>query len=177
MIKRIITLFAFSLVISQLVAQKVYSTKTATVRFIAEDDKDIDATNTKVVSRLEANGKLSFIMLMKDFSFEWETMKDHFNKEYVESDKFPRGFFNGQITNIKTVNFAKDGKYPVTVQGNMQIHGVNKTIQTNGIIEIVKGSPKASAKFTVTLKDFGIGGVLIKMVADKIDVEVTASYQ
>lgn len=177
MIKRIITLFAFSLVVSQLVAQKVYSTKTATVRFIAEDDKDIDATNTKVVSRLEANGKLSFIMLMKDFSFEWETMKDHFNKEYVESDKFPRGFFNGQITNIKTVNFAKDGKYPVTVQGNMQIHGVNKTIQTNGIIEIVKGSPKASAKFTVTLKDFGIGGLLIKMVADKIDVEVAASYQ
>ena len=177
MIKRIITLFAFSLVVSQLVAQKVYSTKTATVRFIAEDDKDIDATNTKVVSRLEANGKLSFIMLMKDFSFEWETMKDHFNKEYVESDKFPRGFFNGQITNIKTVNFAKDGKYPVTVQGNMQVHGVNKAIQTNGIIEIVKGSPKASAKFTVTLKDFGIGGLLIKMVADKIDVEVTASYQ
>lgn len=177
MIKRIITLFAFSLVISQLVAQKVYSTKTATVRFIAEDDKDIDATNTKVVSRLEANGKLSFIMLMKDFSFEWETMKDHFNKEYVESDKFPRGFFNGQITNIKTVNFAKDGKYPVTVQGNMQVHGVNKAIQTNGIIEIVKGSPKASAKFTVTLKDFGIGGLLIKMVADKIDVEVVASYQ
>lgn len=177
MIKRIITLFAFSLVVSQLVAQKVYSTKTATVRFIAEDDKDIDATNTKVVSRLEANGKLSFIMLMKDFSFEWETMKDHFNKEYVESDKFPRGFFNGQITNIKTVNFAKDGKYPVTVQGNMQVHGVNKAIQTNGIIEIVKGSPKASAKFTVTLKDFGIGGLLIKMVADKIDVEVVASYQ
>jgi hypothetical protein len=177
MIKRIITLFAFSLVISQLAAQKVYSTKTATVRFIAEDDKDIDATNKKVVSRLEANGKLSFIMLMQDFAFEWETMKDHFNKEYVESDKFPRGFFNGQITNIKTVNFAKDGKYPVSVQGNMQIHGVNKTIQTNGIIEIVKGSPKASAKFTVTLKDFGIGGLLIKMVADKIDVEVTASYQ
>jgi hypothetical protein len=27
------------------------------------------------------------------------------------------------------------------------------------------------------LKDFGIGGVLIKMVADKVDVEVVANYQ
>lgn len=161
----------------QVQAQKVYSTKSATVRFIAVDDKDIDATNKKAVSRLETNGKLSFIMLMKDFTFDMETMQEHFNEEYVESDKFPRGFFNGQITNIKSVNFAKDGKYPVIVKGNMQVHGVNKAIQTNGVIEVVKGLPKASAKFTVTLKDFGIGGLLIKMVADKVDVEVVASYQ
>jgi hypothetical protein len=174
---RMISLLVACFALVQVQAQKVYSTKSATVRFIAVDDKDIDATNKKAVSRLETNGKLSFIMLMKDFTFDMETMQEHFNEEYVESDKFPRGFFNGQITNIKSVNFAKDGKYPVIVKGNMQVHGVNKAIQTNGVIEVVKGLPKASAKFTVTLKDFGIGGLLIKMVADKVDVEVVASYQ
>ena len=105
MIAFLLVLFTFG----QVQAQKIYSTKTATVRFIAVDDKDIDATNTKAVSRLETNGKLSFIMLMKDFSFEMDLMQKHFNEEYVESDKFPRGIFNGQITNIKSVNFAKDG--------------------------------------------------------------------
>ncbi len=169
----LLALFAFG----QVQAQKIYSTKAASVRFIAVDDKDIDAINTKAVSRLEANGKLSFIMLMKDFSFEMDLMQKHFNDEYVESDKFPRGIFNGQITNIKSVNFAKDGSYPILVKGNMQVHGVNKAIQTNGVIVISKGQPKASAKFTVSLKDFGIGGVLIKMVADQVDVEVVASYQ
>jgi polyisoprenoid-binding protein YceI len=114
---------------------------------------------------------------MKDFSFEMDLMQKHFNEEYVESDKFPRGIFNGQITNIKSVNFAKDGSYPIIVNGNMQVHGVNKAIQTNGVIVITKGLPKASARFTVSLKDFGIGGVLIKMVADKVDVEVVANYQ
>ena len=174
------SMIAFLLVLltlGQVQAQKIYSTKTATVRFIAVDDKDIDATNKKAVSRLETNGKLSFIMLMKDFSFEMDLMQKHFNEEYVESDKFPRGIFNGQITNIKSVNFAKDGSYPIIVKGNMQVHGVNKTIQTNGVIVITKGLPKATAKFTVSLKDFGIGGVLIKMVADQVDVEVVASYQ
>ena len=174
---RIITLLIASLAFVQVQAQKIYSTKTAKVRFIALDDKDIDATNTKAVSRLETNGNLSFIMLMKDFSFEMDLMQKHFNEEYVESDKFPRGIFNGQITNIKSVNFAKDGSYPIIVNGNMQVHGVNKAIQTNGVIVITKGLPKASAKFTVSLKDFGIGGVLIKMVADKVDVEVVANYQ
>jgi hypothetical protein len=174
---RIITLLLACFAFAQVDAQKVFSTKNATVRFIAVDDKDIDATNTKAVSRLESNGKLSFIMLMKDFSFDMDLMQKHFNDEYVESDKFPRGFFNGQITNIKSVNFTKDGSYPIIVKGNMQVHGVNKSIQTNGVIVVTKGLPKATAKFTVTLKDFNIGGVLIDMVADKMDIEVVASYQ
>ena len=175
--RSIITLLLVLFALGHVQAQKIYSTKAAKVRFIAVDDKDIDATNIKAVSRLETNGNISFIMLMKDFSFEMDLMQKHFNEEYVESDKFPRGIFNGQITNIKSVNFAKDGSYPIIVNGNMQVHGVNKAIQTNGVIVISKGLPKASAKFTVSLKDFGIGGVLIKMVADKVDVEVVANYQ
>ncbi len=175
--RSIIALLLVLFALGQVQAQKIYSTKAAKVRFIAVDDKDIDATNTKAVSRLETNGNISFIMLMKDFSFEMDLMQKHFNEEYVESDKFPRGIFNGQITNIKSVNFTKEGSYPIIVNGNMQVHGVNKAIQTNGVIVISKGLPKASAKFTVSLKDFGIGGVLIKMVADQVDVEVVANYQ
>jgi hypothetical protein len=174
---RIIAILVICFAFVQVEAQKVFSTKNATVRFIAVDDKDIDATNTKVVSRLEANGKLSFIMLMKDFSFEMDLMQKHFNDDYVESEKFPRGFFNGQISNIKSVNFKKDGSYPIIVKGNMQVHGVNKAIETKGVIVVTKGLPKATARFSVTLKDFSIGGVLIEMVADQVDVEVVASYQ
>ena len=175
--RSIIALLLVLFALGQVQAQKIYSTKAAKVRFIAVDDKDIDATNTKAVSRLETNGNISFIMLMKDFSFEMDLMQKHFNEEYVESDKFPRGIFNGQITNIKSVNFTKDGSYPIIVNGNMQVHGVNTAIHNNGVIVISKGLPKASAKFTVSLKDFGIGGVLIKMVADQVDVEVVANYQ
>lgn len=157
-------------------AQKKYSTNNATVHFIAVDDNDIDAVNNEVVSRLETNGNLSFILLVKNFKFEMETMQKHFNTEYLESDKFPRAFFSGKIASINTVNFNKDGRYPIAVTGNMQVHGVNKAIQTNGWIEIKNGVVKANAQFTVTLKDFGIGGVLIKMVADKINIDVTATY-
>ena len=157
-------------------AQKKYSTNNAVVHFIAADDVDIDAVNKEAVSRLESNGDLSFILLVKNFKFEMETMQNHFNTEYLESDKFPRAFFAGKITNINAVNFSKDGKYPITVAGNLQVHGVNKPIQTNGWVEINNGLVKASAQFVVTLKDFGIGGFLIKMVADKININVEASY-
>jgi hypothetical protein len=157
-------------------AQRAFETKTATVRFIAADDKDIDAVNREVTSRLEANGVLSFNMLAKGFHFDIKKMEEHFNSEYIESNKFPRVTFTGQITNFSSVNFTKNGKYPVTVTGTMQVHGKNKAIQTNGTIEIVNGIPKASAQFTVRLKDFGMDGILISFVADKVNVEVSASY-
>jgi hypothetical protein len=65
----------------------------------------------------------------------------------------------------------------VSVSGNMQVHGVNKAITTNGIIEVKGGIVIASAQFTVAIKDFGIGGIMIKLVADKINIDVTATYQ
>ncbi len=176
--KKIIGLIIVTILSSSVThAQKIWETKTAQVRFIALDDKDIDATNKEAVSRLEPNGKLSFIMLAKGFHFDMGKMEEHFNEEYIESNKFPRAFFNGQITNINTVDFKKDGKYPVAITGNMQVHGINKAIQANGIIEIKNGIVKASSQFTVRLKDFGIGGIMIKMVADKINVDVSATYQ
>jgi hypothetical protein len=173
---RIIFVFLCSIIVSSsLVAQKNYSTTKAEVHFIAVDYSDIDAVNKNAVCRLQSNGDLSFIMLIKDFTFEMEGMQKHFNEEYLESDQFPRAFFNGKITNFSTVNFAKDGKYPVTVKGTMQVHGVNKAMQTSGMIEIKNGLPIATAKFTVTLKDFKIGGILIKMVADKINIDINAA--
>ena len=174
---RIVFVLLFAMVVSSpLLAQKNYSTKNAEVHFIAVDDNDIDAVNKNAVCRLQSNGDMSFIMLIKDFTFEMEGMQKHFNEEYLESDQFPRAFFNGKITNFSTVNFAKDGKYPITVTGTMQVHGVNKAMQTSGMLEIKNGSPTATAKFTVTLKDFKIGGILIKMVADKMNIDIKATY-
>lgn len=175
---RIVFVFLFSILLSSsIVAQKNYSTTKAEVHFIAVDDSDIDAVNKNAVCRLQSNGDMSFIMLIKDFTFEMEGMQKHFNEEYLESDQFPRAFYNGKITNFSTVNFAKDGKYPITVTGTMQVHGVNKAMQTSGMLEIKNGIPLATAQFTVTLKDFKIGGILIKMVADKINIDIKASFQ
>lgn len=173
---RIFTSLVLIVFTQVLFAQKNYSTTSAQVRFIAQDDSDIDALNKAAVCRLQSNGDLSFIMLIKDFKFEMADMQKHFNEEYMESDQFPRAFFNGKITNFNTVNFSKDGKYPVNVSGVMQVHGVNKTLETTGFIEIKGGVPKASAQFVVRLKDFKIGGILIKLVADKMNIDVVAAF-
>jgi hypothetical protein len=34
-------------------------------------------------------------------------MEEHFNENYLESDKFPKASFKGTIADIKTVNFTR----------------------------------------------------------------------
>ena len=54
-------------------------------------------------------------------------MEEHFNENYMESNTFPKANFKGTITDLGKVNFSKDGTYPVTVKGDLTIHGVTKT--------------------------------------------------
>jgi polyisoprenoid-binding protein YceI len=101
-------------------------------------------------------------------------MQDHFNTQYMQSNQYPRGDFKGSITNISTVNFTKDGTYPVQVKGDLTLHGVTKKVSANGSISVKNGKPLAKASFPVTVKDFGIQA---DDVTEKVIITVNCQYQ
>ena len=83
-------------------------------------------------------------------------MEEHFNENYVESDKFPKTTFAGKITNVSEVNFSKDGKYPVQVAGVLEIHVVKKSVESKGTLTVKGNTLSADAKFSVLLSDYNI---------------------
>ena len=118
------------LVLSPLSAQKLYSTKSGQISFNATGELvKIIGLNNQVDSKFsESSGQIIFGVLIKGFKFENQLMEDHFNENYMESTQFPKADFKGYITNIKEVNFSKDGEYPILVEGMLTIHGIgNKT--------------------------------------------------
>ena len=50
---------------------------------------------------------------MKGFAFERALMEEHFNENYVESAKYPKAEFKGELKNIDKVDFTKDGTHTV----------------------------------------------------------------
>jgi polyisoprenoid-binding protein YceI len=161
-------------------AQKIYSTKTGNISFFSNAPlEDIEARNTEVESKLApSNGQVVFTLLMKGFQFENQLMEDHFNENYVESSKFPKSDFKGYITNIKEINFSKDGSYPAKVKGSLTIHGITKEVETNGTVDVKGGKVTARTKFNVNLKDYGIGGALVgKKIAENIAITVNCQYE
>jgi hypothetical protein len=161
-------------------AQKVFVTKSALVKFFSNTKaEDIEATNSQAVSKLESNtGQIMFSLLVKGFSFENEMMQGHFNeKDYMNIDQYPKSEFKGTIANIASVNFAKDGNYPVMANGNLTIRGVTQKVAAAGVITVNKGKPSLKSIFKIKAKDFGFTGKLITgTISEQLEITVNARY-
>lgn len=157
-------------------AQTKMFTKKGKVSFYSETSVEkIEAHNNRVTAVLEKeSGRIEFSMLITAFEFEKALMQEHFNENYMESAKFPKSIFKGTITNIKDVDFTKDGEYAVKVEGDLTIHGVTKKVAETGKIIIKSGKVSASSSFNVALKDYNITvpSVVGAKIAEVIKVSV-----
>ena len=151
-------------------------TNKASVRFFSHGaDEDIEATNHSVACSLnKETGEVRFTGLVKGFVFENEIMQDHFNDtKYMNSEAFPKTGFSGSIQNIASVNFTKDGNYPVTALGTLTIHGITKNITAPGSITIKSGKLILKSVFTIKRLDFGI---TTDEIADELEITVMAAF-
>lgn len=165
---RIITTAVLVVLASQVLAQGKYFTKTGYVHFYASTSvENIEAKNNKGTCVLDAKtGAVEMQILLKAFEFERALMQEHFNENYVESDKYPKSTFKGSISNIASIDFSKDGTYPVEMKGTLTIHGVTKNITPKSKIVIKGGKVNALTSFTILLADYNID--IPSVVADKI---------
>lgn len=157
---------------------KVYQTKSGKVSFYsAALLENIEAVNNQVDSKLSTNGQMVFMIAIKGFRFENATMQEHFNENYMESDKFPKAIFQGKIANINEVDFEKDGSYKTTVIGTMEIHGVKQPVTAIGTIQINAGKASAKSSFKIKLADYNIKGTLIgDKIAKELAITVDCKY-
>lgn len=178
--KKVTLVLMASLMLHAGFSQKRYFTKTGTVSFRAGTAvEDIDGINKSATSVFDATtGQLEFALLVKGFEFKSSLMQEHFNENYMESDKFTKSVFKGKITNIDKVNFSADGVYPVTVSGSLEIHGVKKDIETTGSIKVSGDAVKATAEFNVALADYAIDipGLVKDKISKTAKISVLCAY-
>jgi polyisoprenoid-binding protein YceI len=160
-------------------AQK-YMTKNGYIGFFSSTPiEDIKADNNQVASVIDiSTGEIVFQVLIKSFHFEKALMEEHFNENYLESEKFPKSTFKGKITNLTAVNFSKPGQYDVTVEGDLNIHDATNKVSVKGSIDVVSGGINANSKFNIVPEDYRISipGVVRNSIAKNIEVTVTMKY-
>ena len=126
-----------------------------------------------------STGTIEFAVLMKAFEFEKALLQEHFNENYVESDKFPKANFKGTITNFSDVKWTVDGEYPVTATGKFTLHGVTKDVTSKGKITVKAGAISATSTFNILISDYNI--TIPSVVKDKINnsvkIDVTSNYK
>jgi polyisoprenoid-binding protein YceI len=120
-----------------------------------------------------------FSVLNRSFQFPKPLMQEHFNENYIESEKFPKSSFEGKITDLKSVDFTKPGKYPVKVAGKLNIHGVIKEIEAAGTLTIAPEKITGEAVFIIVPEEYAIRipAVVRANIAESVKVSVLMNYQ
>ncbi len=165
---------SFSLMVS---AQNRYFTKTGHIDFFSHTPvEDIKAANDQVTSFLDtATGDLVFSVLIRSFQFPKPLMQEHFNENYMESEKFPKASFEGKIADLKNIDFAKPGKYPAKIVGKLTMHGVAKDIEAAAELTVVKDKITGACVILVSPEDYGIK--IPEMVKPKIESALKVTIQ
>ncbi len=162
-------------------AQDKFFTKTGKVNFFSKASmEDIEARNKTVTAVLDSKtGAVQFAIQMKGFEFEKQLMQQHFNENYVESDKYPRAEFKGVITNNNEINYGHEGSYPTKVTGKMTLHGVTRKIETTGSVKVDGENLKIESVFNIQLTDYKIKipAVVKEKVSNNIRITVDTKLE
>jgi hypothetical protein len=172
--KRIVFALLLTCFLSTAFAQK-YLTRTGKITFFSSTAlENIEARNNEVAAVLTQSGDIIFQVPIKSFKFQKQEMEEHFNEEYLESDKYPKADFKGKIENVSAVNFSKDGIYNVKVAGKLTIHGVAKEVSIPGTITVKGTDITVNSKFNVATGDYNvrIPSVMGGKIAKTIEVTV-----
>lgn len=165
-----------------LLAQDKFFTKTGTIFFECTKSplEKIEATNASTTCVVDSKtGNMQFAVQMKGFEFKRALMQEHFNENYVESHKYPKAEFKGQIANNSEINYAKDGEYNAKVKGKLTMHGETKEVETTGKVTVKGGKVSTMANFQILLSDFkvSIPSVVSDKISNTVNIKVDCSLE
>jgi len=135
--------------------------------------EDIKAVSDKAAAVLiSKTQEIAIQVPIKSLEFDRKLMQEHFNENYLESDKYPYAKFKGNIT--PALDFNKDGDYNVTVNGTLSVHGVDKKRTIPGRLTIKDGVVQISTEFKVACVDHNIDipKLVFTKIAEFISVKV-----
>ncbi len=154
-----------------------YKVNTGSISFRSEASLElIKAQSNELKGILIPDKKqFAFIVNIKSFKgFNSPLQQEHFNENYLESNKYPVASFEGKI--IEDIDFSKDGVYSVRTKGNLSIHGIIQERIIKSELTIKNNAISIKSNFTVLLTDHNIPipKVVHEKLASEIKIDVKA---
>lgn len=159
-------------------AQGRYLTKTGRVTFFsASPIEDIEAQSQQAGAMIDlSSGQVAFSIPVRSFTFKRTLMQEHFNENYLESEKYPKATFTGQLTNAAQVlKLLPKATQNVEVEGQLTLHGVTHKVAVSGTLQLRDNQLVVFAYFNIAPADYGIDVPLLvrEHIAKSVSVRVS----
>lgn len=169
-----VLIMCFLFVAGTLSAQKYY-TKTGTTEFKAsvEAFEPVEAKSNSTTAVLKTStGDIAALLFVKSFHFKVALMEEHFNENYMDSDKFPKATFKGKIEAFDMSKVSESGQ-EFNINGTLNVRGKDKKINTTATLTKNGDKIVLKSKFSVKPQDFGIE--IPSIVREKIAKEINVN--
>ena len=156
----------------------VFLTKSAELTLFSEAPiENIEAVSKSAYGVINTeNGEIQFGVSIRSFRFRKSLMQEHFNENYMESDKFPSARFKGKLNT--PIDLSKDGEYKVTATGDLDVHGIVKKRSITGTIKVLNGRLEINSVFDVKCQDheIKIPALVFKNIAETIRITLKGTF-
>ena len=100
-------------------------------------------------------GEIFSLALVKNFRFKMKLMEDHFNENYMESNRYPKATFKGIIEDFNYDNICILPK-EFKLKGRLTLHGQSKLIATTLFLRKTGDGLEIISNFNINSDDYNI---------------------
>ena len=172
-------IFVLILIGNFAIAQDKILTKTGQITFEAsmpsfEEVKAINKISTCVLNT--KTGDIASVAMITNFKIKSSLMQEHFNENYIESDKYPKAVFQGKIENFDVSKLTTQ-KQEFIINGTIELHGKSKNISVIAKISKNENTTNIVSNFILNTDDFNID--LPFLISSKVSkkVQVNLDYK
>jgi hypothetical protein len=171
-----ITLLALFYALYPITAQEKLSTSKCTIYFEASVPlfEAVEAKNNDVHCILiPEKSQITFTALIKNFQFKRDLMKEHFNSNYMESDRYPKAIFKGIIQKFD-LKIITENEKDFLIKGKLTIHGQTREITVNAKIRKAGNGVQITSNFTLNTDDFNIEipSIVIAKISKNVNTQI-----
>ena len=135
---------------------QLFITQAGETSFFSETPlENISALNKQVAAIINTSTSEVAVRIQNvAFHFPNKLMEEHFNENYIESEKYPNSTFRGKFQEV--IDFKKEGVYDISAKGILEMHGVKQERVIKGKLSVGKEQLTFVGNFDVKLADHKI---------------------
>jgi hypothetical protein len=170
------TLLALFFVLYPIDAQNKLSSSKCVINFEASVPlfEAVEAKNNDVdCTLIPDKGEIVFTAIIKKFQFKRDLMQEHFNSNYMESDRYSKATFKGIIEKFDLKVITQEEKF-FFIKGKLTIHGKSQLITVLAKIKKVGDGIQINSNFTLNTDDFNIEipNIVIAKISKKVNTQI-----
>jgi len=97
------------------------------------------------------------VALLKSFEFQVGALNRAMNTRTLDVTQYPKIKFEGDVTNIESVDFTTPGDYTINVDGTLYIWDEKRVTSATGLLTVNEdGSVTGSSDFNIKIEEMNV---------------------